>query len=111
MPNPPTPAAKPGQPASLDGLKVLDLSRILAGPSCAQLLGDLGADVIKVERPGRGDDTRYFGPPFIHDADGNNTRESAYYMCANRNKRSIAIDLGSADGQALVRKLACKPIF
>lgn len=92
-------------PAALAGLRVLDLSRILAGPSAAQLLGDLGADVVKVEKPGEGDDTRKWGPPFIEDARGNPTTESAYYLCANRNKRSIEIDIASPQGQALVLRL------
>ena len=78
---------------ALDGLRILDLTRILAGPTCTQLLGDLGADVIKIERPGRGDDTRTWGPPFVRGADGEDTSESAYYLCANRNKRSVAVDL------------------
>ncbi len=85
---------------ALSGLRVLDLSRILAGPSCAQLLGDLGADVVKVERPQQGDDTRRWGPPF--DADGNAT----YFLAANRNKRSIEVDLASDAGAALIRALA-----
>ena len=85
---------------------MLDLSRILAGPTCTQLLGDLGAEVIKVERPGHGDDTRAWGPPFVKDAEGRDTAESAYYLCANRNKRSIAIDFTHPDGAALVRRLA-----
>ena len=71
-------------PTALSGIRVLDLSRILAGPSAAQLLGDLGADVVKVEKPGEGDDTRKWGPPFVEDADGQPTSESAYYLCANR---------------------------
>ncbi|MBZ0215486.1 MAG: CoA transferase, partial [Fimbriimonadaceae bacterium] len=75
----------------LSGLRVLDLSRILAGPTCAQLFGDLGADVIKIERPHAGDDTRKWGPPYVKDANGNDNTESAYYLCANRNKRSVAI--------------------
>ena len=90
---------------SLDGIRVFDLSRVLAGPSCAQILGDLGADVIKVERPGKGDDTRTWGPPFLKDADGNDTRESAYFLGANRNKRSITIDLTKDEGQDLARRL------
>ena len=93
---------------ALDGLRILDLTRILAGPTCTQLLGDLGADVIKVERPGRGDDTRGWGPPFVKDANGEDTSESAYYLCANRNKRSVAIDLASAEGAGLVRRLAAR---
>jgi crotonobetainyl-CoA:carnitine CoA-transferase CaiB-like acyl-CoA transferase len=90
---------------SLSGIRVLDLSRILAGPTAAQLLGDLGADVVKVEKPGEGDDTRRWGPPYVTAPDGTATSESAYYLCANRNKRSIGIDLSSADGQALVLRL------
>ncbi len=89
----------------LAGLRILDLTRILAGPTCTQLLGDLGADVIKIERPGAGDDTRGWGPPYIKDGDGEDTRESAYYLSSNRNKRSVAIDLGQAEGQDLVRRL------
>jgi len=92
--------------APLQGLRVLDLSRVLAGPWCAQNLGDLGAEVIKVERPGRGDDARQFGPPWMPDAAGEPTGESAYFLCANRNKRSVAIDLAAPAGQALVRELA-----
>lgn len=91
----------------LTGLKVLDLSRILAGPTAAQLLGDLGADVIKIERPGR-DDTRGWGPPFVKDADGNDTRESAYYLCANRNKRSVAVDMANPAGAALLADIAAR---
>ncbi|MGO6702233.1 CaiB/BaiF CoA transferase family protein [Rhizobium ruizarguesonis] len=92
--------------ASLDGLRILDLSRILAGPTCTQLLADLGADVIKVERPGVGDDTRSWGPPFVPNADGNDGDLSAYFLSANRNKRSIAIDLTSEAGVVLVKRLA-----
>ncbi len=90
----------------LDGIRVLDLSRILAGPTMTQTLGDFGADVIKVERPGAGDDTRAWGPPYVTGEDGNPTSESAYYLAANRNKRSIAIDMASEEGAALIRKLA-----
>jgi crotonobetainyl-CoA:carnitine CoA-transferase CaiB-like acyl-CoA transferase len=90
----------------LDGIRVLDLSRILAAPTCTLLLGDLGADIIKIERPGRGDDTRAWGPPFVLDEEGHETRESAYYMCANRNKRSFAVDIATEDGQRLIRELA-----
>ncbi len=89
----------------LAGLRILDLSRILAGPTCTQLFGDLGADVIKVERPGAGDDTRHWGPPYVQDADGADTTESAYYLCANRNKRSVTIDFSKPAGAALVREL------
>ncbi|MBS0482112.1 MAG: CoA transferase [Proteobacteria bacterium] len=86
----------------LAGIKVLDLSRVLAGPWCAQILGDLGAEVIKVEQPGQGDDTRRWGPPFLPDG----SRDSAYYLCANRNKRSVAIDIARPEGAALVKQLA-----
>ena len=92
-------------PGPLDGLRVFDLTRILAGPTCTQLLGDLGADVIKIERPGAGDDTRKWGPPYVQGQDGADTRESAYYLCANRNKRSVAIDIARPRGQALARRL------
>lgn len=91
---------------SLQGLRILDLSRILAGPTCTQLLADLGADVIKVERPDVGDDTRSWGPPFLPDENGNDSDLSAYFLSANRNKRSIAIDLSSGEGVALVKRLA-----
>jgi len=96
---------KSDQKDALAGIKVLDLSRILAGPSAAQLLGDLGADVVKVEKPGEGDDTRKWGPPYVRDTSGEDTRESAYYLCANRNKRSIAIDIGSEPGQDVAHRL------
>lgn len=96
----------PAGAGALTGVRVLDLSRILAGPTCTQVLGDLGADVIKVERPGEGDDTRKWGPPFVRDTAGHDTTESAYYLSTNRNKRSIAIDIASTRGQRLVRRLA-----
>lgn len=89
----------------LHGLKVFDLTRVLAGPHCTQLLGDLGAEVIKVERPGSGDDTRGFAPPFQKNDKGEDTSESAYYTGANRNKRSITINIGTSEGQALAKKL------
>ncbi|MDS1139989.1 CaiB/BaiF CoA-transferase family protein [Pusillimonas sp. SM2304] len=92
--------------APLDGIRVLDLSRVLAGPWCSQNLADLGADVIKVERPGTGDDTRGWGPPYLKDADGKDTSEAAYYLSTNRNKRSIAIDIASPEGAELVREIA-----
>ncbi|MDA1309421.1 MAG: CaiB/BaiF CoA-transferase family protein [Proteobacteria bacterium] len=95
-------------PLPLTGIRVFDLTRILAGPTCTQLLGDLGADVIKIERPGVGDDTRSWGPPYVKDADGNDTTESAYYLSANRNKRSITIDLRRAEGVALAKQLIAK---
>ena len=90
--------------SALQGLRVLDLSRILAGPTCTQILGDMGADIIKIERPCEGDDTRSFGPPFLKDANGQNTTESAYYLCANRNKRSVAIDIATPQGQDLIHQ-------
>ena len=89
----------------LAGVRVLDLSRVLAGPWCTQTLADLGADVIKVERPGSGDDTRGWGPPFLKDRDGADTAEAAYYLGTNRNKRSITVDIGTPQGQALIRTL------
>ncbi|MDC8774544.1 CaiB/BaiF CoA transferase family protein [Roseateles albus] len=91
---------------ALGGVRVLDLSRVLAGPWCTQTLADLGADVIKVERPGSGDDTRAWGPPYLKDEQGRDTSEAAYYLGANRNKRSIAIDIACPAGQALIRELA-----
>ena len=90
---------------ALSHLRVLDLSRVLAGPWAAQTLGDLGADIIKVERPETGDDTRRWGPPYLKDAQGEPTRDAAYYLCTNRNKKSIAIDLSTPEGQQLVREL------
>jgi crotonobetainyl-CoA:carnitine CoA-transferase CaiB-like acyl-CoA transferase len=90
---------------SLHGIRVLDLSRVLAGPWCTQTLADLGADVIKIERPGSGDDTRSWGPPFLQDADGHDTAEAAYYLGTNRNKRSVTCDIAQPGGQALIRAL------
>ncbi len=92
----------------LKGLRILDLTRILAGPVCTQLFGDLGADVIKIERAGAGDDTRKWGPPYVKDADGNDTTESAYYLSCNRNKRSVAVNIADPEGAALVRQMAAK---
>ena len=92
----------------LSHIRVLDLSRILAGPWAGQTLADLGADVIKVERPGTGDDTRGWGPPYLKDADGHDTGEAAYYLSCNRGKRSVTIDLAGARGQGLVRDLAAQ---
>ncbi|HTH74049.1 MAG TPA: CaiB/BaiF CoA-transferase family protein [Trinickia sp.] len=91
---------------ALSHIRVLDLTRVLAGPWCAQTLADLGADVIKVERPGVGDDTRHWGPPYLKTPDGADTREAAYYLCANRNKRSVTVDIATPEGQAIVRELA-----
>ncbi|WP_170788936.1 CaiB/BaiF CoA transferase family protein [Ruegeria lacuscaerulensis] len=96
-----------GSEGPLTGVKVLDLSRILAGPTCTQLLGDLGANVIKIENPATGgDDTRQWGPPYVTDADGNASDLSAYFMSANRNKKSVAIDITTPEGQAEIRRIA-----
>ena len=92
----------------LAGLRIFDLTRVLAGPSCVQILGDLGADVLKIERPNIGDDTRKFGPPFIKNEKGIETGESAYYVSANRNKRSITLDLTKSEGQLLARQIISK---
>ncbi len=104
MTDPRTGAAK----GALDGLRVLDLSRVLAGPWAGQILGDLGAEVIKVERPGRGDDTRAWGPPYLNDGQGAPTSESAYYLSANRNKQSVTIDITRPEGQRLVKELVAE---
>ncbi|MGB6241896.1 MAG: CaiB/BaiF CoA-transferase family protein [Castellaniella sp.] len=90
---------------ALSHIRVLDLSRVLAGPWATQILGDLGADVIKIERPESGDDTRGWGPPWMPDAQGRESRIAAYYLCANRNKRSVTVDMASPDGQELIRRL------
>ncbi len=87
---------------ALSGLRVLDLSRVLAGPYCTQMLGDMGAEIIKIEKPGAGDDTRFWGPPFVRDRDGNDTTESAYYLSINRNKKSVAVDLASPEGRDII---------
>jgi len=114
MPAMTTPEPNP-RPSSaqlpLDGIRVLDLSRVLAGPWCTQTLADLGADVIKIERPSSpghqgGDDTRGWGPPFLKDRDGHDTHEAAYYLGANRNKRSITVDIARPEGQALIQRIA-----
>jgi len=96
------------KPAALDGIKVLDLSRVLAGPWCTQILADLGADVIKIERPGVGDDTRTWGPPFIKDANGNDTDQASYFTACNRNKRSVTVDMATGEGQALLKQMAAQ---
>lgn len=93
---------------ALSHIRVLDLSRVLAGPWCGQILGDLGAEVIKVERPGTGDDTRHWGPPYIKDAEGNDSREAAYFQSANRNKQSLTLDFTQPEGQRLVRELVAQ---
>ena len=90
---------------ALNHLRVLDLSRVLAGPWSAQNLADLGADVIKVERPITGDDTRQWGPPFLKDSEGQETSESAFYLAINRNKRSMTLDISTKEGQEIIKKL------
>jgi crotonobetainyl-CoA:carnitine CoA-transferase CaiB-like acyl-CoA transferase len=90
---------------SLRGIRVIDCSRVLAGPFCTQILGDLGAEIIKIEKPGAGDDTRAWGPPFLKDANGQDSSESAYYLSANRNKKSLAVDISKPEGQAIIHEL------
>ena len=94
--------------SALSHIRVLDLSRVLAGPWAGQILGDLGAEVIKVERPGTGDDTRHWGPPFLKDAQGENTAEAAYYLSANRNKQSLTVDFTHPEGQRIIRELVAQ---
>ena len=96
------------KPSALPHIKVLDLSRVLAGPWCTQMLADMGADVVKVERPGEGDDTRHWGPPFLQDAQGNDTAHATYFTACNRNKRSVTIDMAKPEGQALIRQMAAQ---
>ncbi|GAB3395222.1 CaiB/BaiF CoA transferase family protein [Azotobacter armeniacus] len=93
---------------ALSHIRVLDLSRVLAGPWAGQILADLGAEVLKVERPGTGDDTRHWGPPFLRDVNGENTPEAAYYLCANRNKKSLTVDFTQTEGQRIIRDLAAQ---
>src|SRR6202790_1578974 len=95
-------------PGPLAGLRVLELARILAGPWAGQILADLGADVIKVERPGAGDDTRGWGPPFLRDQNGAETGEAGYFLAVNRGKRSISVSLDKPEGQAIIRELAAR---
>jgi crotonobetainyl-CoA:carnitine CoA-transferase CaiB-like acyl-CoA transferase len=90
----------------LSGIKILDLTRVLAGPLSAQMLGDLGADVIKIERPGTGDDARQFGPPYLVDPEGRENNNNSFYLCANRNKRSVTVNIASPEGQQIIRDLA-----
>lgn len=90
----------------LAGIRVLDLSRVMAGPWCTQIFADLGAEVIKIERPGVGDDTRHWGPPWLTDSSGVQTQESAYYLSANRGKHSVTVDISQPEGQALIKELA-----
>ena len=94
--------------SALEGIKVLDLSRVLAGPWCTQILADLGADVVKIERPGVGDDTRSWGPPFLRDAEGNDTDQATYFTACNRNKRSVTVDMATPEGQALLQRMAAQ---
>src|SRR3546814_15967417 len=96
------------RPAPLTGIRVLDLTRVLAGPWCTQNLADLGAEVIKIERPGAGDDTRGWGPPYLKDEQGHDTTEAAYYASANRNKQSVALDISSERGAQLICELAAQ---
>src|SRR5437667_9304443 len=98
----------PAMPRPLSHIRVLDLTRVLAGPWATQNLADLGAEVIKVERPGSGDETRTWGPPWLQDRDGRDTRESAYYLSVNRGKKSITVDLAKPAGQKIVRDLAAR---
>ena len=90
---------------SLQNIRVLDLSRVLAGPYCTQILGDLGAEIIKIEKPGAGDDTRLWGPPFLKDRNVNDTNESAYYLSINHNKKSVAVDIKTEEGQQIIHQL------
>src|SRR5690606_34952446 len=99
------PAPAPASFGPLHGVRVLDLSRVLAGPWATQTLADLGAEVIKIERPGAGDDTRHWGPPFTTTADGA-PGDAAYFLCANRGKKSVELDIASPDGAEAVRRLA-----
>jgi len=92
----------------LTGIRILDLTRVLAGPLASQMLGDMGAEVIKVERPGHGDDSRIYGEPYLTDTEGRRTKENAFYLSANRNKKSVTLNIASAEGQALVRRLVAK---
>ncbi|MFL6618879.1 MAG: CaiB/BaiF CoA transferase family protein [Povalibacter sp.] len=93
---------------ALSHIRVLDMSRVLAGPWAGQIFADLGAEVIKIERPGSGDDTRHWGPPYLKDRDGRDTHESAYFLAANRGKKSVAVDISKPEGQALLRQLAAQ---
>src|SRR3569833_978857 len=90
----------------LSGIKILDLTRVLAGPLSAQMLADLGAEVIKIERPGTGDDARAFGPPYLSDPDGKANNNNSFYLCANRNKKSVTVNITSKEGQDIIRDLA-----
>src|SRR6059058_1537211 len=93
-------------PLPLSGIKILDLTRVLAGPLSAQMLADLGAEVIKIERPGGGDDARAFGPPYLADPDGKENNNNSFYLCANRNKKSVTVNIAKPEGQEIIRDLA-----
>ena len=97
--------SNPPNTGPLAGVKVLDMSRILAGPTCTQLLGDYGADVIKVEKPGNGDDTRNWGPPFMKNRGGEDTKESGYFLASNRNKRSLSLDISKEKNIKIIKTL------
>src|SRR5881409_399277 len=101
-------AIAPAMPRPLSHIRVLDLSRVLAGPWASQNLADLGAEVLKIERPGSGDDTRSWGPPFLKDKDGKETREAAYFLSVNRGKKSVTLDISRPEGQRIARELALK---
>jgi crotonobetainyl-CoA:carnitine CoA-transferase CaiB-like acyl-CoA transferase len=90
----------------LAGIKIIDLTRVLAGPLSAQMLADLGAEVIKIERPGSGDDARAFGPPYLADPEGRQNNNNSFYLCANRGKKSVTVDIAKPEGQEIVRALA-----
>jgi hypothetical protein len=90
----------------LSGIKILDLTRVLAGPLSAQMLADLGAEVIKIERPGGGDDARAFGPPYLVDPEGKQNNNNSFYLCANRGKKSVTVDIARPEGQEIIRALA-----
>ena len=90
----------------LSGIKILDLTRVLAGPLSAQMLADLGAEVIKIERPGRGDDARAYGPPYLRDPEGKENDNNSFYLCANRNKKSVTVNIATEEGQEIIRELA-----
>ena len=93
---------------ALSNIRVLDLTRVLAGPWCTQVLADLGAEVIKIERPGTGDDTRSWGPPWLKTADGGEARDSTYFASANRGKKSVTLNIAAPEGQAIVREIAAQ---
>jgi crotonobetainyl-CoA:carnitine CoA-transferase CaiB-like acyl-CoA transferase len=103
-----TQVSQSGPAGALSGVRVLDMSRVLAGPWCGQILADLGAEVIKIERPGSGDDTRGWGPPYLKDRDGHDTHEAAYYLGANRGKKSVTLDIATPAGQEIARRLAAQ---